>query len=188
MKLIKEAKRFQELAGINEVKILAPGTYKSDPNVGADHEDNITWWLPKDRRDPNQLIHVIEDDVYISQDEDEYGPYNRSWLNHGSLVQDIDNTFYDRDNGDFTFSGYIEGKDYINVDIKNIVPLLKVFGGPGYDVGNIWFGQGYAEYLDRTDGVFETNTPYWEKLVKIVGEENMPEYIKYLRNLGIHIW
>jgi hypothetical protein len=181
MELINEAKRFQELAGINEVKILAPGTYKSDP------EGNITWWLPNDRRDPNQLIQIIEDDEDIPQDEDEYGPYNKPWLNHGSLVQGINNTFYDVDNSDYTFSGYIEGKDYVKVDIKNIVPLLNVFGGAGYNIENIWFGTGYANYLDRTDGVLETNTPYWEKLVKIVGEENMPEYIKYLKSLGIKI-
>jgi hypothetical protein len=64
---------------------------------------------------------------------------------------------------------------------------MQVFGGAGYSIGNIWFGSGYARYLEDNNGVLETNTPYWEKLVEIVGEENIPEYTRYLKKLGIKI-
>jgi len=187
-KLIKEAKRFQELAGIKEVKIKPFSSYKSEPG------GNFEWWLPKERRDPNRLILSTEssddgdyDDEgeYTPQGEDEYGPYNRPWENHGQLIRGNDGKFYDVDNGDYNFSGYIEGEDYIVIDMKNIIPLMQAFEEEGAVRDE--FYDGYARYLEDNNGVLETNTPYWEKLVEIVGEENIPEYTRYLKNLGIKI-
>jgi hypothetical protein len=204
-KLIKEAKRFQELAGINEIKIVQ-SSYKSEPG------GNFTWWLPNNRRDPDQLIHLIEDDEYISQSEDEGGTYNEPWAHHGSTIRSkdmdsstirnyvYDDNEYKRDEkGDYIFiyldddsiktSGYIEGKDYIIIHMKNIIPLMQAFKEEGASHGFLKyeFYDGYTRYLEDNNGVLETNTPYWEKLVEIVGEENIPEYTRYLKNLGIKI-
>jgi hypothetical protein len=206
MKLMNEAKRFQELAGIKEVKIKSSYPYKSEPG------GNFTWWLPNDRRDPDQLIHLIDDDEYIPQDEDEGGTYDRPWSHHGDTIRSKDmdtstirdyvydgNDDYKRDEGDYIFmylggedistSGYIEGKDYIIISMENIAPLMKAYEELGAQHGFLKhkFYDGYSRYLEDNNGVLKTNTPYWEKLVDIVGEENIPEYARYLKNLGIKI-
>jgi hypothetical protein len=203
--LINEAKRLQQLAGINEMKINPPSP--SEPG------GNFIWWLPRDKRDPNQLIHMIDDDEYIPQDEDGGGTYERPWAHHGDTIRSKDmdastirdyvddgNDDYERDeDGDYIFmnlegeniltSGYIEGKDYIVISMENIAPLMEAYAELGgyHNFLKHEFNDGYARYLENNNGVLKTNTPYWKKLVDIVGKDKIQKYSMYLKRLGIKI-
>ena len=183
--LIKEAKRFQELAGIKKLN--------ENQSYGAAYDPMLLWFYPT-VSNPDEMVseldfnnstkettvidtvpkgEVIENNELRGSTDEMYGKKDKdgtwSFSSHG---------------GDFHFGGFKEGEDFALVPKDKIQPLYDAYESYRGETGT-----GFDAYLMDDDFELETGTDEWMDLGEIVGEENMPEYIDFIENtLKINIF
>jgi hypothetical protein len=178
--LIKEAKRFQELAGIKQL------------NENDSPSDKAVWML-QNPGNPNDEVQELEYD-YNTDELEVLGDSTTKefiWKDFSGFFDNVialeefdDNTWALRfkdaesfENAEPIFDGFKEGEDFIFVPKSKLQPLeTAYFGFSAEDL------EGIHGYLKNNDWELETGTNEWLDLVEIVGEENMSEYINFLEN------
>jgi len=177
---IKEAKRFQELAGI---KKLNENTSPSNKAV----------WMLQNPGNPNDTVQELDYDNNTGEFEilGDSTTKELTWKYMGGFFDNVialeefdDNTwalhFKDAESFEQSqpiFDGFKEGEDFIFVPKSKLQPLETAYSR--FSIEDL---EGIHGYLKNNDWELETGTEEWMDLVEIVGEENMPEYINFLEN------
>ena len=180
--LIKEAKRFQELAGIK------PLNENQDSYSPSNNSTGELWFYPTGPSNPDDIVYELsryeggvfdyrkdslDEPVVIGEETKGEVAENNNLKGFVDVeyVKNEDGT-WDFEDGDFYYRGWKEGEDFIFVSNDKMKPLYDAYGGEN----------GLNDYLYNNDFELEGGTEEWMDLYDIVGEENMPEYIDFLEN------
>ena len=180
--LIKEAKRFQELAGIKKLNENQDSYSPSNNNT-----DEI-WFYPTGPSNPDDIVYELssyEGGVFDYRKDSLDKPVVIGEETKGEVVENNDlkgfvdmqankneDGTWDFEDGDFYYRGWREGEDFIFISNDKMKPLYDAYGGEN----------GFIDYLNNNDWELETGTEEWMDLGEIVGEENMLEYIDFIEN------
>lgn len=174
--LIKEAKRFQELAGIEKLNENISPSGKAVSNLVP-----IVYTFPNPRN-PNEKVKYQDPDTgkYIIGTKAELiaipytaGVDTMELIDYKSKPGKPVMSIVGGDSESYIY-GLKEGDDFIFVPAEKINPLIEAYDRPrNYNIN---------DYLADNDWELETGTEEWMDLADIVGEENMSEYIDFIEN------